>query len=70
MGAKGHRGLREKDVNLAIALRLKDILKSRYKYRVILTRKNDIFIPLPGRGKIANDNNADVFISMHANAAS
>jgi len=47
-GAKGHRGLREKDLNLAIALRLKDILKSRYKYRVILTRKNDIFIPLPG----------------------
>ncbi len=70
LGAKGHRGLREKDVNLAIALRLKDILKSRYNYRVILTRKNDIFIPLPGRGKIANDNNADVFISVHANAAS
>ena len=70
LGAKGHRGLREKDVNLAIALRLKDILKSRYKYRVILTRKDDIFIPLPGRGKIANDSNADVFISVHANAAS
>ena len=70
LGAKGHRGLREKDVNLAIALRLKDVLKSRYKYRVILTRKNDIFIPLPGRGKIANDSNADVFISVHANAAS
>lgn len=69
LGAKGRRGLREKDVNLAIALRLKDILKSRYKYRVILTRKNDIFIPLQGRGKIANDNNADVFISVHANAA-
>jgi len=70
LGAEGHRGLREKDVNLAIALRLKDVLKSRYKYRVILTRKNDIFIPLPGRGKIANDSNADVFISVHANAAS
>ena len=70
LGAKGHRGLREKDVNLSIALRLKDVLKSRYKYRVILTRKNDIFIPLPERGKIANDSNADVFISVHANAAS
>ena len=69
LGAKGHKGLREKDVNLAIALRLKDILKSRYNYRVILTRENDIFIPLPGRGKIANDSNADVFISVHANAA-
>ncbi len=49
---------------------LKDILKSRYNYSVILTRENDIFIPLPGRGKIANDSNADVFISVHANAAS
>jgi len=69
LGAKGNSGLLEKDVNLAIALRLKDILKSSYKYRVILTRKNDIFIPLAGRGKIANDNGADVFVSVHANSA-
>ena len=68
-GAKGHNGLKEKEVNLAIALRLEKILKSRYKYRVILTRKNDTFISLPGRGEIANDNNADVFVSVHANAA-
>ena len=69
LGAKGYRDIQEKNVNLAIALRLKDILTSRYKYRVILTRGDDTFIPLPGRGKIANDNNADVFISVHANAA-
>lgn len=69
LGAKGHGGLLEKDVNLSIALRLKDILKSRYKYQVILTRKDDTFIPLPGRGKIANDNDAYVFVSVHANAA-
>jgi len=69
LGAKGNRGLLEKDVNLAIALRLKGILKSSYKYQVILTRKDDTFIPLSGRGKIANDNNADVFVSVHANAA-
>jgi len=68
-GAKGHSGLKEKEVNLAIALRLKKVLKSRYKYRVILTRKNDTFITLPGRGEIANDNNGDVFVSVHANAA-
>jgi len=68
-GAKGRRGTREKDINLAIALRLKDTLMSRYKFRVILTRGDDTFIPLPGRGKIANDNNADIFISLHANAA-
>ena len=69
LGAKGYRGIQEKNVNLAIALRLKDILTSRYKYRVILTRGDDTFIPLPGRGKIANDNNADIFVSVHANAA-
>ena len=69
LGAKGYRSIQEKNVNLAIALRLKDILTSRYKYRVILTRGDDTFIPLPGRGKIANDNNADVFVSVHANAA-
>jgi N-acetylmuramoyl-L-alanine amidase len=69
LGAQGERGLKEKDVNLAIALRLKDILQSRYKYKVILTRSDDTFIPLPGRGKIANDNEADVFVSVHANAA-
>ena len=69
LGAKGYRGIQEKNVNLAIALRLKDILTSRYRYRVILTRGDDTFIPLPGRGKIANDNNADVFVSAHANAA-
>ena len=69
LGAQGNRGLKEKGVNLAIALRLKDILKSRYKYRVILTRDDDTFIPLPGRGKIANENDADVFVSVHANAA-
>ncbi len=69
LGAVGYRGVREKDVNLDIALRLKNILISRYKYRVLLTRGEDIFIPLQGRGKIANDNNADIFISVHANAA-
>jgi len=69
LGAKGHRGLKEKNVNLAIALRLSNILKSRYGYRVILTRKSDKFIPLEGRGEIANNNNADVFVSVHANAA-
>ena len=56
-------------MNLAIALRLKNILRSSYKYRVILTRENDTFISLPRRGEIANDNSADVFVSLHANAA-
>ena len=69
IGARGRRGLLEKEVNLAIALRLKDILKFRHKYRVILTRKDDTFISLEGRGKIANKKNAGIFVSIHANAA-
>jgi N-acetylmuramoyl-L-alanine amidase len=78
LGAKGHGGLLEKDVNLAIALRLRDILKSRYKYSVVLSRGDDTFLSLEERGVIANKN-ADcrseinrrtcIFVSVHANAA-
>ncbi len=68
-GAKGQNGLLEKDVNLSISLMLKTILEKRYKYRVILTRKNDTFLALKGRGEIANQNGADLFVSIHANAA-
>ncbi len=79
LGAKGHGGLLEKDVNLAIALRLRDILKSRYKYSVVLSRGDDTFLSLEERGVIANKKNADcrseinrrtcIFVSVHANAA-
>ena len=68
-GAKGQRGLLEKDVNLSISLLLKSILEKRYKYQVVLTRKDDTFIPLKGRGEIANQKGADLFVSIHANAA-
>ncbi|MDP7559722.1 MAG: N-acetylmuramoyl-L-alanine amidase, partial [Planctomycetota bacterium] len=69
LGAKGHGGLLEKDVNLAIALRLRDILRSRYKYSVVLSRRDDTFLSLEERGVIANKKNADIFVSVHANAA-
>jgi N-acetylmuramoyl-L-alanine amidase len=79
LGAKGHGGLLEKDVNLAIALRLRDILRSRYKYSVVLSREDDTFLSLEERGAIANKKNADcgsetnrrtcIFVSVHANAA-
>ena len=68
-GAKGQNGLLEKDVNLSISLMLKTILEKKYKYRVALTRKDDTFIPLKGRGDIANQKDADLFVSVHANAA-
>lgn len=68
-GAKSRRGLLEKDVNLKISKRLKKILESRYGYQVILTRTDDTFIPLEERGEIANARDADLFVSVHVNAA-
>lgn len=68
-GATSRRGLLEKVVNLKISKRLKKILESRYGYQVILTRSDDTFIPLEERGHIANERNADLFVSVHVNAA-
>ncbi len=68
-GAKSRRGLLEKEVNLKISKRLKKILESRYGYQVILTRTDDTFIALEERGQIANERDADLFVSVHANAA-
>lgn len=68
-GAVGPRGTREKDVVLAIALELAEFLKKDPDFRVILTRDDDRFIPLKRRADIANEANADLFISLHANSA-
>ena len=68
-GAKGAHGLFEKDLNLRISKQVQKILRNRYRYKVIMTRKNDTFIELKDRGKIANKHNADLFVSIHANAA-
>ena len=58
----------EKDIALAIALRLGDLIKEKSPgVRVIYTRNKDIFIPLFERSVIANKNNADLFISIHVN---
>lgn len=68
MGAR--RGsLLEKHINLTISKHLKKILETRYRYRVIMTRKDDTFISLDKRGEIANAKDADLFVSIHANAA-
>lgn len=68
-GAIGYRGYREKIVVLQIARELRSILKSR-GYKVYLTRTRDHFVKLSNRTKYVNRKNADIFISIHANAVS
>ena len=68
-GAIGPSGLQEKDVVLAIGLSLRDKLKEELGVDVVMTRATDIFIPLEERTAIANKVNADLFVSVHANAA-
>ena len=68
-GATSAGGILEKNVNLTIARHVKKILLSRFNYRVVMTRKDDTFISLKDRSEIANNRNADLFVSIHANAA-
>ncbi len=68
-GAIGSNGLKEKDVNLKLAKRLKRRLKEYFKGDIILTRKDDRYIPLEERTAIANTNSADLFVSLHVNAS-
>lgn len=68
-GARGSRA-NEKDIVLEVALKLgKKIEKELPGVRVIYTRKTDVFIPLYERPAVANKNKADLFISIHCNAA-
>ena len=66
-GAIGRGGLKEKDVVLDIGRRLKKLLE-RQGHTVIMTRSDDTFIPLGDRTQLANSRNADLFVSIHANA--
>jgi len=67
LGTVGRRGLLEKDVVLEIAQRLGKLLESRLGAEVILTRNDDNYLPLDERAEIANQSQADLFVSVHAN---
>jgi N-acetylmuramoyl-L-alanine amidase len=69
VGAKGPKGTLEKDVTLDVARRLKAAIEGRLGIRVILAREDDHLVPLDDRASIANNNKADLFISLHANAS-
>lgn len=67
-GCIGKKGLQEKNIVLDVSLRLKKLLSQNDGLEVILTRETDIFIPLENRTVIANQKQADLYISIHANA--
>ncbi len=67
-GASGRRGTREKDVTLAIARRLKERIDNEPGMRAVLTRDGDYFLPLRDRINRARKQQADMFVSVHADA--
>jgi N-acetylmuramoyl-L-alanine amidase len=68
-GTRGARGALEKDITLQVARRLRTMIESRLGLRVFLTRDDDRMMALDDRAAYANSQRADVFLSIHANAA-
>jgi N-acetylmuramoyl-L-alanine amidase len=68
-GTIGPNGLEEKDLVLEVGRRLGRLLETRMGAEVVYTRKDDTFIPLETRTAIANQQRADLFISIHANSS-
>ncbi|MBW7476079.1 N-acetylmuramoyl-L-alanine amidase family protein [Paenibacillus oenotherae] len=68
-GAKGITSKIEKDFNLALTLKVEALLKQQPGIDVVLTRADDTFVTLADRAIIANNLHANVFVSIHANAA-
>ncbi len=68
-GAIGVNNAIEKEINLGIALKLGKLIEDKMKnVKVVYTRNNDTFVELYKRGKIANENNGKLFISIHCNS--
>ncbi len=68
-GTLGPHGLQEKDLVLDVALRLGKLLEGRMGADVVYTRDDDTFVPLETRTAIANQAQADLFVSIHANSS-
>jgi N-acetylmuramoyl-L-alanine amidase len=68
-GTIGPHGLLEKDLVLDVARRLGRLLQTRMGAEVVYTRRDDTFVPLETRTAIANREQADLFISIHANSS-
>lgn len=69
-GCNGPSGSYEKDVTLKIILLLGKLIEQKYPdIKVLYSRKTDVFIPLQDRALLANNNNADLFVSVHCNAS-
>jgi len=66
-GKVGPTGLMEKEINLDIAMRLRDLLVGDYDMEVIMTRDEDVLVPLMRRAETANSEGADIFVSIHCN---
>jgi N-acetylmuramoyl-L-alanine amidase len=68
-GTIGPNGLLEKDLVLDVSKRLGKLLEARLGAEVVFTRRDDTFIPLETRTSIANQEQADLFVSVHANSS-
>jgi N-acetylmuramoyl-L-alanine amidase len=68
-GTIGPTGYAEKELSLDVARRLKTLIETELGAEVILTRNEDVFVGLEARTEIANQNQADLFISIHANSS-
>jgi N-acetylmuramoyl-L-alanine amidase len=69
VGVRGQHGTTEKELTLAVARRLRATIEGGLGIRVLLTREDDRALPLDRRTAVANNNKADVFISLHANGS-
>jgi N-acetylmuramoyl-L-alanine amidase len=67
-GTVGRKGTKEKDITLDIAKRIAFMLEKNTRIRVVLTRDEDIFVPVEKRTQIANKSNGKIFVSIHVNA--